>query len=467
MSEVPTPSVRPRLESVDLLRGLVMVLMALDHTRDFFGNVPYSPVDLDHTTPALFLTRWITHFCAPVFVFLAGAGAFLSTTRGRGATAELSRYLAIRGLWLVALDLVYFNTAWMFHFTLHWLSAMVLWAIGWSLVTLAALVWLPRNVALAFGLVLIVGHNALDGLKPSDSGVWSGLWRILHAAGVIDLGAGFKLAADYPLIPWIGVVAVGYAFGPMLLVQGRFSSDRGARPSRSLWSAFRRPAERKTRLTVQCDTGATEVLGEDASDSDRDGRAPHSSAGGSTRRKRLAVLGAVLTIAFVAIRWSNVYGNPVPWSHQKDAVFTVIAFLNCQKYPPSLCFLLMTFGPALLLLAAFDRGVPRMLRPLVVFGRVPLFYYVLHIPLIHGVYVLTCLVRFGRADWSYGFQPGVDPHPPVPPNAGFSLPVVYLFWVLFVAALYPACRWFAGLKQRRRDAGFDAKAAAFGGSSEF
>ena len=369
-----------------------MVLMALDHTRDFFGNVPYSPVDLAHTTPALFLTRWVTHLCAPVFVFLAGAGAYLSTMRGRGSRAELSRYLAIRGLWLVVLDLVFFNTAWMFHFTIHWLSAMVLWAIGWSLVTLAALVWLPRNVALIFGLVLIAGHNALDGVQPSDSGVRSGLWRILHAAGVIDLGSGFKLAADYPLIPWIGVVAVGYAFGPML------------------------------------------------------------TAGESVRRKRLAVLGAALVAAFIVIRWSNVYGNPVPWSPQKNSVFTAISFLNCQKYPPSLCFLLMTLGPALLLLAAFDRGAPRILQPLVTFGRVPLFYYVLHIPLIHAVYVLTCLVRFGRADWSYGFQPGVDPHPPVPPNAGFSLPVVYLSWILFVAALYPACRWFADVKEHRRDA---------------
>lgn len=388
----PNPTIRPRLESVDLLRGLVMVLMALDHTRDFFGNVPFSPVDMQHTAPALFFTRWITHFCAPTFVFLAGAGAYLSTTRGRRTTAELSRYLAVRGLWLIVVDLVFFNTAWMFHLTVHWLSAMVLWAIGCSLLTLAALVWLPRSVALAFGLVLIAGHNVFDGVKPGDAGVSSGLWRILHAGGVIDLGSGFKLAADYPLIPWIGVVAVGYALGPML------------------------------------------------------------TADESVRRKRLTMLGAGLVIAFVAVRWSNLYGNPVPWAPQKNAMFTAISFLNCQKYPPSLCFLLMTLGPMTLVLAAFDRGVPGMLRPLVVFGRVPLFYYVLHIPFIHAGYLLACLVRFGRADWAYGFQPGVDPRPAAPPGAGFSLPAVYLFWIIFVVALYPACRWFADLKQRRREA---------------
>jgi uncharacterized membrane protein len=384
---------RWRLDSVDLLRGFVMVLMALDHTRDFFGNAPFNPTDLDRTSPALFLTRWVTHLCAPVFVFLAGTGAFLSTTTGPGpgSAAELSRRLVSRGLWLVVLDLIYFNTAWNFNPTWHWLSAMVLWAIGWSMVALAGFVWLPRAAVLAIGLVLIAGHNAMDGWAPESFGAGSGLWRVLHAGGIVNLTPGIRLAVTYPLIPWIGVMAVGFAFGPVLKLET------------------------------------------------------------SIRRRWLWGLGAGLIAAFVLIRGLNIYGDPMPWSVQKNGVFTVLSFLKCQKYPPSLCYLLMTLGPALILLAFFDGGTPRLLRPLVVFGRVPLFYYILHIPLIHGVYLAACLIRFGRADWSYGFQPGIDPQPLTPPNAGFGLGTVYGLWLLFVLALYPACCWFAALKKRRAD----------------
>jgi uncharacterized membrane protein len=383
---------RPRLESVDWLRGCVMVLMALDHTRDFFANATFNPVDLEKTTAAFFLTRWITHFCAPSFVFLAGVSAFLSTAQGQRTKAESCRRLAIRGLWLVGLDLVFFNTAWMFNFTVHWLSAMVLWAIGWSMVVLAGLVWMPRWFVLAFGLALIALHNAFDGVVPVGFGVWQDLWRILHAGGAFDVLPGVRLAVTYPLIPWVGVMAVGYSFGPLLLLES------------------------------------------------------------PKKQRSLLAIGSITAALFFLVRGLNLYGDPVPWTTQRSGLFTVLSFLRCNKYPPSLCFLLMTLGPSILALGATSSRTPAFCKPLVVIGRVPLFYYVLHIPLIHAAYLILCLLRFGRADWSHGYQPGLDPMPVVPANSGVNLETVYGLWILFVLALYPACRWFERLKRMRRAA---------------
>jgi uncharacterized membrane protein len=373
LAPLPVPAATPRLESVDLLRGLVMVLMTLDHTRDFFSNSPFDPLNLTRTFPALFLTRWITHFCAPVFVFLAGTGAFLATTRGK-STGELSRFLFTRGLWLVLLELTWVNWAgWQFHFNLHYYGIQVIWAIGWSMVALAGLVWLPSRAILGFGIAMIMLHNTLDGLKPESSGAWTGLWRVLHAPGTVEIAPGIKLGVGYPLIPWIGVMAAGYAFGPWLL---------------------------------------------------RDA---------AVKRKSLLVLGASLTALFVVVRSTNLYGDSRPWMPQQSALFTAFSFLNCEKYPPSLCYLLMTLGPALLLLALFDRGTPALLKPVLVFGRVPLFFYLLHLPLIHG---LSLLAR----------------HLNSPQDAGFGLAAVYGVWILVVAFLYPVCNAFAEFKRRRRDA---------------
>ena len=384
---------RQRLESVDLLRGFVMVLMALDHTRGMFSNAPYYPLDLSRTFPALALTRWITHFCAPVFFFLAGTGAFLYKARGK-TTGELSWYLLTRGLWLVFLELTYLNwCAWTFNISLHWFPGIVMWAIGWSMVTLAALVWLPVWVVTAFGVAMIVLHNMFDVVTPQSFGAWAGWWRILHTGGSFEFPTGVTWAITYPLVPWIGVMAAGYGFGTVLR---------------------------------------------------------QDEAG---RRKWMIGLGVALTVLFVALRMNNAYGDPKPWSEQKDRMFTFLSFVNCQKYPPSLYFLLMTLGPALLLLALFDWKRPAWLGPLRVFGQVPMFYFLVHLPLIRGLAVGVNLLRFGRADWLYGPQPGPGRAPiPVPPNAGFNLGVVYLVWIGIVLALYPVCRWFARLKQRRRSA---------------
>jgi uncharacterized membrane protein len=350
-----------------------MVLMALDHTRDFFTNVSYNPLDLTQTSPALFLTRWITHLCAPVFIFLAGTGAFLSEARGK-TRRDLSVFLITRGLWLVLLELTYVNWfGWSFYIGFHWFGVQVIWVIGWAMVILAGLIWLPRWAILAIGLGMITLHNAFDSLKPESFGAWSGLWRILHVPEAVEIGPAVKLGVGYPLIPWTGVMTTGYAFGPLLM---------------------------------------------------RDS---------TTKRKWLLVLGICSIALFVVLRSTNLYGDPHPWSSQKNILFTAFSFVNCQKYPPSLCYLLMTLGPALLLLAVFDRGTPKLLKPLLVFGRVPLFYYLLHLPLIHG---LSILVR----------------HLNAPPEAGFGLMGVYLFWMAIVALLYLPCRWFSGFKARHRAA---------------
>lgn len=367
-----------------------MVLMALDHARDFFhfGALHgHDPLDLDTTSPALFLVRWITHFCAPVFVFLAGTGAYLSGQHGRSPRAR-SRFLLTRGLWLIVLEWTLVQwCGWAFAFDWHRHNGMVLWALGWSMICLAALVHLPLPVIGGGGLTLIAGHNLFDAVKPADLGGFGPWWTFLHEGGRIPLGAGHTLLAGYPLIPWPGVMAAGYAFG-------------------ALW--------------------------------------PQPAA---TRHARLWQLGAGLTALFLLLRFSNFYGNPAPWTPQATAWQTVGSFLDVEKYPPSLAYVLMTLGPALLLLAGWERRPPAWLRPLESFGRVPLFFYLLHLPLLHGLAWLVAWLQWGRADWLHGL-----PRAPVPPTAGFGLVGTALAWLAAVALLYPACRAFAAYKRRHRHA---------------
>jgi uncharacterized membrane protein len=386
-SAVAAPAAR--LESIDVLRGLVIALMALDHTRDFFHYGVFQnwdPLDLSRTTPALFLTRWITHFCAPIFIFLAGTGASLSTTRGR-SKGSLSWFLLTRGLWLIFLEVTFIRClGWKYSFALNSVALIVIWAIGVSMIVLAGLVHLPRPVIAAFGLILIFGHNALDDISPSAWGSWANVWRILHAGGSFPAGAGVTIIAGYPLIPWIGVMAVGYAFGGV----------RELEPNH--------------------------------------------------RRNLMFALGLGAIALFILFRGFNLYGNTPGWKEQGTPLNTLFAILDCRKYPPSLSYLLMTLGPALIVLAWLDRGTPVWLRPALVFGRVPLFFYLLHLPLIHGLSVLVHRLRFTDVGWLFD-MPGARP----PPGAGFSLAGTYLAWIIVLLILYPVCRWFADLKRRRRD----------------
>lgn len=330
--DVP-PKKRARLDSVDKLRGLVMVIMALDHARDFFWSGRIDPTDLQHTTVALFLTRLITHYCAPVFVFLAGTGAFLYGSRGK-TKGEVSRFLLTRGLWLILLEATVIKFAWSFNPDPHFIMFQVIWAIGVSMVVLSALIYLPLPIIGALGILMIVGHNALDSLKVAGL-AQENFWTILHHRGTVEWLPGYRLFILYPLIPWIGVMAAGYAFGALMV------------------------------------------------------REPEA------RRQAIFRLGLGLTLAFVALRLINVYGDPQPWSAQPSPVFTLLSFFNCQKYPPSLLYLLMTLGPALLVLALFERGTGRFGRVLETYGRVPLFYYVLHLYLLHGAAVVFAIARYG------------------------------------------------------------------------
>jgi len=376
---------RFRLESVDVVRGVIMILMALDHTRDFFGQTSFSPTDPTQTTIPLFFTRWVTHFCAPVFFLLTGTGAYLSLRRK--SKAELSRFLFTRGLWLIFLELTLFRCLGLqFNFDYRLTLLDVLWALGWAMIVLSALVRLPTPLVTAIGVVMIAGHNLLDPIRSSNP-----VWTILHSLNFIVANPQHSVFVAYVLIPWVGVTAAGYGLGQIY----SWPSDR--------------------------------------------------------RRTFLLRAGLGVTAAFVILRSINIYGDPVRWSTQKSAAFTGLSFLNTNKYPPSLLFLLMTLGSALLFLWAVDRGTPQFLRPALVLGKVPMFYYLLHFPLIHLLAVAVCYARYGQVHWMFE-SPSIDKFPITPPPGwGFSLPIIYLIWASVVLVLYPFCRWFAALKQRRSD----------------
>ena len=376
---------RARLESVDVVRGVIMILMALDHTRDFFGVPGVSPTDVSRAGAALFFTRWITNICAPVFFLLTGTGAYLALRKQ--PVGELSRLLLTRGLWLIVVELVILRClGYQFNLDYRVTMLLVLWALGWSMIALSALVHLPVAAVTTFGIVMIAGHNLFDGIRPATA-----LLAVLHGPGFVRNGP-HVVFASYPLIPWVGVTAAGFGLGRIY----QWGRDR--------------------------------------------------------RRAFLHRAGLLLTGAFVVLRGVDIYGDPSRWSRQSSDAATVLSFLNTTKYPPSLLFLLMTLGPALLMLRAADRPMPRALRPALVFGRVPMFYYALHFPLIHLLATAVCYARYHDAHWMFE-SPDLAHYPfSPPPEWGYRLPIVYAIWISVVLALYPVCRWFAGVKQRRRDA---------------
>jgi len=404
--QVPNPVEprRERLDSIDLLRGIVMVIMMLDHTRDFVHNAALrfeDPTDLSTTNIFLFFTRWITHFCAPVFVFLAGTSAYLQLARGK-SKAQLSRFLVTRGLWLIVLELTVVKLGISLNPDYRFLGFLqVIWVIGVSMIVLAALIHLPKIVIAAFGLSMIALHNLTDSFRVTS---WRGpetpvpdlrakLWILLHQAfeGFPILGFPSPVVfVIYPLIPWIGVMATGYVFGTIY------------------------------QLNAQ------------------------------RRRRWLLIIGGAATLLFVIIRAVNLYGDPSPWSRQDNFVFTALSFLNTSKYPPSLLFLLMTLGPAILFLALFEgrakRG--RVKEFFITFGRVPLFFYVLQWFTAHLLSILLH-AAFGKPV-SWLWKSPVDFFGPTP-GVGFNLGIVYLSWITGIALLYPLCKWFAGVKQRRRN----------------
>jgi len=384
-----------RVNSVDLLRGVVMAFMLLDHTREFVHRdvLNFDATDLNRTNVLLFFTRWITHFCAPVFVFLAGTGAFLQLSRGK-SKPELSKFLVKRGLWLILLEftlirvIVWFNLD--FHFAL---MLQVIWVIGVSMVILAALIHLPLRLIAMVSIAMIALHNLLDGVRvdPMPSpGFWGSVWMALHQQGVIFFTPKVYALALYPLIPWIGVLTAGYAFGAF----------------------YKLEAERRRRILFK--------------------------------------LGTAMLISFVLLRSVNVYGDPVRWEMQKNAIFTVLSFLNVSKYPPSLLFLLLTLGAAILALPFFERiEKGRLSRIFIIFGKVPLFFYFGQWITVHFLATLAGYLAGQPIAWL--FASPLNRPSPNPGNLGFSLWMVYICWFLGLLLLYPACRWFAEVKRRRRD----------------
>jgi len=377
-----------RIESIDLLRGTIMIIMALDHVRDYFHaySYLYDPTDLQHTTAPIFLTRWITHFCAPVFMLLAGISACLyGLKNGRKA---LSFFLFTRGLWLVIVELFIVTLEWTFNPHYPAFILQVIWAFGISMMVLSLLIHLPRPVLLLLGIILIAGHNALDAVHVNGNTAPAFLWSALHQPNFNGFHFGaFNPIVGYPVLPWIGIITLGYCLG-------------------SLYAPDVDPALRKRSL-------------------------------------RNLGIGAILF--FIILRWTNVYGDASLWSTQKNFLFTVFSFVNTTKYPPSLLYALMTLGPALLFLAYAERPLNSLTSKITVFGRVPMFYYLLHIPLIHGIAILAAMLSNHAADM-------VNLNTWVTANAqlkgyGFSLWVVYLVWIVVTVLLYPLCLRFSEYKR--------------------
>jgi uncharacterized membrane protein len=379
---IPIAAQPQRVTSVDLVRGIVMILMALDHTRDFFSNLRFQPEDLSKATPFLFFTRWITHFCAPTFFLLAGVGAALSMSRGK-SKRQMSRFLLTRGLWLVVLEMTLYHFAWQFSIKPP-VFLLVIWALGWSMVILSGLVYLPQKVIAAIAIVVIAGHNLLDGINPQNPGAFASLWHVLHAPGPLMMQP-VMMFIGYPLIPWFAVMALGFAIGDVFK-----------------WDAAR-------------------------------------------RRKFLLTAGAAMIVGFLVLRLPNLYGNPGPWSHQRTFALTLASIGNANKYPPSLIYLLMTLGPTFIALALLENARGKVVGVVSVYGRVPMFYYTLHLFLIHTLAYGMALYQGGDASF---LSLDVESFPKW---YGVSLAGVYLAWVIVVATLYLPCRWYARLKSRRTD----------------
>jgi uncharacterized membrane protein len=393
MTGTGPPASPLRSRAVDAVRGLVIAVMALDHVRDFLGNARFDATDLAQTTAPLFVTRWITHVCAPTFFLLAGVSAYLSIRSGRRTVRQAARFLVVRGLALVVVEQTVLRClGWYFHFDYHFMNAGVLYGLGWSMVLLAGLVFAPSWVSLALGLAIVLGEAAIAAPDLGDG--WLGtLLALATRSRDFEPVAGYHFFVSYPPIPWFGVMALGYGLAALVY------SPPGGPPGR----------EHEPRRRV----------------------------------RTLALFAGSFLVLFLVVRGLNLW-DPSPWSAQPRALFTALSFVNVSKYAPSTPFLLMTLAVALLALIAFERR-PDAGRILEVFGRVPLFFYLIHIPLIHLVAVVYSLAAFGEATWLTS-GPVIfwdTALPGSPPSYGLGLPGVYAVWIAVVVALYPACRWYA------------------------
>ncbi len=375
----PTLKVTHRIASIDILRGIVMIIMALDHTREFFHHdslVGNNPLNFQTTWPFLFFTRWITHYCAPTFVFLSGTSVFLYAQRGK-TKKEVGRFLFTRGLWLIIAEVLVINGLWEFNYT-TFLMLEVFYAIGMSMVCLSLLQFLPYRVLLMIGLLIVCGHNTLDGVQVTHPAVASVIWSLVHAPNLYKPFPHYMVLVAYPFLPWLGLMICGYCLG-------------------KLYTKNTEPAY---------------------------------------RRRFLLTAGIIAIALFVILRFINVYGDRQHWSVQQTSVFTVLDFVNTTKYPPSLLYMLMTIGPGLIVLAATEHIANAFTRIVMVYGRVPFVYYMLHILVLHSLARIFMLFS-GRGSGEVLF-PGYRMYP----DAGYPLWVVYLVWISVVILLYFPCKWY-------------------------
>jgi uncharacterized membrane protein len=379
-----------RDHTVDFLRGAAMILMALDHVRYYFSSPFIDPLDLTLTSPSLFLTRWVTHFCAPIFVFLAGLGIALSLQKSRNKP-EMTRFLLTRGFLLIVFELTIIQWSWDFSFDYsHATTALVIWAIGWSMICLAGLIYIPKAIVGALAVFMIFGHNSLDMIRvTAESHSLAGLWMILHQVGSFPLSSSIQFSVLYPLIPWVGVMALGFVCG-------------------ELYTLFE-----------------------------------------SERRSYFRYMGLGCLALFVVLRSLNIYGDAMPWSPQKDFVYTALSFINCTKYPPSLLYLLMTLGPALLLLGELSLQRPNLVASfLSTLGRVPMFFYLIHIPLIHSMSIVLASWNFHQTDFLFFMIDTFKTK--LPTSYGYSLSSIYFIWFFCIALLVYPCLWFAKIKGTKK-----------------
>ncbi|HYG02816.1 MAG TPA: heparan-alpha-glucosaminide N-acetyltransferase domain-containing protein [Chryseosolibacter sp.] len=379
-----------RIESIDLLRGIVMIIMALDHVRDYFHADAYifDPLRLADTTAPIFFTRWITHFCAPVFVFLAGTSAFF--VGQKKGLRQLSIFLLTRGIWLVFLEISVVGFGWFFNIEFSVIVLQVIWALGIGMIILAALVHLPIAINFALGILLVAGHNLLDGIHVEGTGAATIGWAMLHEFAAFPLNDRVLLVG-YPIIPWTGIMVLGYCFGT--------------------WYQ------------------------------------PGVSA--LVRRKRLLMTGTIMLLSFIVVRYVNVYGDPRPWSEKSSSVFTFLSFINVNKYPPSLLYVLITLGPSMIVLALTENIRGTIQTYTTALGRVPLFFYVIHLYAIHLVAVIAAMLTgFDASDMV--LNTWVTDAPQLK-GYGFSLGAVYVIWIAFVLLLLPVCLWYDRYKRTNRD----------------
>ncbi len=386
------PVVRPRIYSIDLLRGVAMIIMALDHVRDYFhaDNFLYDPTDLSQSSAPLFFTRWITHFSAPIFMFLAGTSAFLVSERK--TKKQLAIFLLTRGLWLMLLEHTIVNFAWSFNPEFLFFRMAVIWALGFCMIVLAAIIYLPKQIILIIGLLIMFTHNMLDDIHTTGNTFKDFLWAELHERRRFIIGDRV-VATGYPVLPWIAIMSLGYCFGQL----------------------YKKGIE------------------------------------ASVRKKHLLIIGSAATFLFLLLRGINVYGDKLPWIVQSSFVMTICSFLNTTKYPPSLLYTLMTLGPSIIFLAIAEKPLGWLGKKIMIVGRVPLFFYILHLFLIH-VLAMGAVVWSGRP-WTDMIVIGNTNAKDSPWLAGygFSLGITYIVWIVVVLTLYPLCKWYDDYKQAHKE----------------